>query len=90
MLLDVSLALAGITSININPDLDEKDKQKILEKCDMLISDIKLKKSLPEQITFYSMKDILYRADNMKGTMVSKKSGVNGIQKKNLAAITFE
>lgn len=90
LFLNVSLAIAGITSININPDLNENKKQEILKKCDVLISDIILKQSMSEHITFYKIKDILDRTDHIKKTLVSKKSGVNRIGKKDLAAIAFE
>lgn len=90
LLLNISLALVGITSININPDLDDKYKQEILEKCNVLISDIRPNQSLPKRITLHRMKDIINRSDNIKKIVVSKKSGVNRIGKNSLAAIAFE
>lgn len=90
LFLNVSLAIAGVTSININPDLDEKDKHEVFKKCDVLIGDINLKQPLSEHITFYKIKDILDRTDHIKKTLASKKSGVNRIGKKDLAAIAFE
>lgn len=90
MLLNTSLAMAGITSININPDLDEEQLQEVYEKCEVLIADVQLKPSGSEHVTFYQMKDILAHSDYIKKAIVKEKTAVKGIIKNDVVTIVFE
>jgi acyl-[acyl-carrier-protein]-phospholipid O-acyltransferase/long-chain-fatty-acid--[acyl-carrier-protein] ligase len=90
LLLNISLAMAGITSINVNPDLDEENKRKILEKCDVLIGDISPNQSLSSHLTVHQIKDIMDQSVNLKKTISKEKTEKKLIKKNDLATIAFE
>ena len=90
LLLNISLAMAGITSFNIDPLSNENNKQKILKKCDVLFGETSPTLPLPEGINFYNIKDIMAQSVVIEKVSVKGNKNINAIQKNDLAALVIE
>jgi len=90
LLLNISLAKAGITVINIDPLLDEKIKRKMFKKCDILIGEEGPEESLTQDINFFEMKDIINGSVVFEKQKINGKNDNNSSQKNDLATIVYE
>jgi len=89
-LLNIAMALAGITSINIDPTLNEKNRRKIDEKCDVLFGDINTGQQLSDGNKFYEINDIIEQSIRIEKSKIIGNNNVKTIQKNDYAAIVYE
>lgn len=90
LLLNISLAMAGITSINIDPSLEDKNKQIIFRKCDVLLGEIDSKIVLPKGIKCHGIKEIMAQSNVIEKPIVKGNKLSKAAQKNELATIVYE
>lgn len=90
VILNIALAMAGITSINIDPLLIEKNKRKIFKKCDLLIGAEDQNLPLPNGVEFYKINDIMDQSVEIEMAVVNGIKDAKSIHKNDLATIIYE
>ena len=90
LMLNISMAIAGITSINIDPLLIEENKREIFKKCDILIGEEDPNLPSPNGIKFYKINDIIAQSVKVEKPIVTENKVFRNINKNDSATIAFE